>query len=450
MLKREGYVNEAGQPIVHKQIDPKKAGIVAAAIVLVISIIVFITMTIQKSNKNKACNNIEKAYEDAAMKYATENNLLPSAETDYIIIDGSKLIAEKKIDEEDITLKDNVCQATIKITKYRVDKKDKDKENEYIKTVELKNCGYCTTDERYGKTKTSNKLPTGNVQIELVPTFNYYETKDYFTKWTSYYVEDQLEEKESEYGVRLPSNRDVLPDIPDTGHIVTIEKDDKTYYRYRDKMWKFYKNNVNYSNYSSTQPSGYSNRDDSSSRRTDWSAWSLNYPDTESYRTIRTQTGYRWYYKDGKKKIYWNSGEYYPEQPDPKYTEKGEKATMYSYQDTQWRWYNGTTKRGYTSYRSTALNGYNYRDDENTMLGSWSSWYEESKLDNTNNFYREQITEVRSRYRIKYEVYSLLKLDNYVDKKTFEEKVGKSYSDFYNSENIKVDIKYQYKYRKAK
>jgi len=121
---------------------------------------------------------------------------------------------------------------------------------------------------------------------------------------------------------------------------------------------------------------------------------------------------------------------------------------MYSYQDIQWRWYNGT-KRGYSSYASVAPRGYGYRDDENTMIGSWSTWHETSGINNSNRYYREEVTETRSRYRIKYQVYSFLKLTDYVDKETFEKQVGKKYTEFYTSPNIKVDIKYEYKYRKA-
>lgn len=448
MFKREGYVNEAGQPIVHKQIDPKKVGIVVCACVLILTIIIFLTVTIRKSNKNKTCNKIEDAYITAAMKYAEEKNLLPKIETESIEVSGDLLLGENRVNKSDVMLKENLCHATIKITKYHKD--GKENKNEYIKSVELKNCGYCTTESRYGEFKTSKKLPSGNVIVELVPTFNYYETKDYYTKWTTYYKEEQLkEEVDEEYGVRLPISENVLPSIPDTGHIVQIEKNDKIYYRYRDRKWKFYRNgNASYSGYSSTQPTGYSKRDDASSRKTDWSVWSLNYPDTASYRTIRTKTGYRWYYKKDGEKIYWKSGEYYPEQPDLKYTEKDGKATMYSYQDIQWRWYNGE-KRGYSSYASVMPRNYFYRDEENTILGDWSSWYEVSKLDNTNRYYREQITETRSRYRIKYQVYSFLKLANYVDKETFEKQVGKKFTEFYLSPNIKVDIKYEYKYRKA-
>lgn len=452
-MNQQGYVNEEGQQIVKKQIDYKRLGIIGGIILIIVLIIVFIVMAISKSNKNKECNKIEDIYREAAMGYAKTKNILPTVETETIIINGDELINTGRVSKRDITLNDKQCSAKITITKYKAsDKKKKDQNDydEYIKNVELTNCGYCSTDERYGKWNESSKFPKGNVIIELEPTFNYYETKDYYTKWTKYYKPEYISEEKSEYGFPLLDNEKLMPSIPDMGHIIDIEKEDKNYYRYRDKKWKFYKYaNGSYSAYSSVQPNGYANKDTASSRLTDWSAWSMNYPEVASYRKIKTATGYRWYYKKDGKKIYWNSGDYYPEQPAELYTEKDkESVTMYSYQDTQWRWYNGQ-RRIYSSYTSVAPKGYAYRDDENTKIGNWSSFSETSKKTNANNYYREEMVEVRARYRIKYQVYSLLKLDSYVDKKTLENKVGKSFVEFYNAPNIKLEIKYKYKYRKA-
>lgn len=455
-MKQQGYVNQTEQPIVHKQIDPKKLGLYGGIALLVILMIVFIVMMVNKSKKNRTCNTIEDAYKNAALGYAREKKLLPTVETESVTINGDDLIATGRVSKSDVMLKENQCKATITITRYKEpeDKKGKSEqeldEERYITNVELTNCGYCTTSERYGKWKTSSKMPKGNVIVELVPKFNYYETEDYYTKWTSYYTQDYLSEEKSEYGFPLLENEKLMPQVPDVGHIIDIEKEDKNYYRYRDKKWKFYKNaNGNYSAYSSTQPSGYANKDTASMRKTDWSSWSMNYPDTASYRTIKSATGYRWYYKKDGEKIYWNSGEYSPEQPAEMYTERDKKkVTMYSYQDTEWRWYNGE-RRNYSSYTSVAPRGFHYRDDENTMIGNWSSYSEQSKKTSENSYYREEMLEVRSRYRIKYQVYSLLKLPEFVDKETFEKQVGKPFVQFYNTPNIKVEVEYEYRYRKA-
>lgn len=455
-MKQQGYVNEAGKPIVHKQMDIRKLAMFGGIILLIIMLIIFIVMTVIKSKKNKTCTGIEEVYKNAAMGYAKAKNILPTVETESITIQGDDLIASGKISKSEVTLKGDVCHAKITIIKYKEPEKKKGKSEQelederYIKNVELTNCGYCTTSKRYGDWKTSKKLPTGNVIVELDPKFNYYETKDYYTKWTSYYTQDYLSEEKSEYGFPILENEKLMPTVPDVGHIINIEKEDKNYYRYRDKKWKFYKNpNGNYSAYSSTQPNGYANKDTASVRKTDWSNWSMNYPDTADYRTIKSATGYRWYYKKDGKKIYWNSGEYYPEQPAELYTEKDKKSViMYSYQDLEWRWYNGE-KRIYTSYTSVAPRGFNYRDDENVMISNWSSYSEKSYKTNENSYYREEMVDTRTRFRIKYQVYSLLKLDEFVDKETFVKKVGKSFTEFYKTPNIKVEVEYKYRYRKA-
>lgn len=437
-MRQEGYVNEAGQPIVHKQIDPRKLGIVVGVALLGIMLIVFIVIMIQKRNKNNKCTNIEEAFANSAFSYAKSKNILPVVESDYIVVDSKDLT---NIVPETITNGENKCSATIKIMKYKED---------YIKTVETKNCGYCTTSEHYSDWKTTKKKPERGV-YEAVATYNYYETTDYYSKWTTYILPENISTKKSKYGNYLPLSDMSLPTIPKEGHIVNIDQEKKTYYSYQDQLWKYYKDNGgSYSSYSSTQPAGYSKKDISTLRYTAWSDWSLNYPDVKSYRSIKNLTGYRWYYKDGKKKVYWKSGEYYPTQPSPKYTEKDSvSAIMYSYRDSEWRWYNGT-KRTYSAYISQPSNYYPTRDSENTVLSSWSAWSEKSSLTNENSYFRTERTQERSRYRIKYQIYSLLKLDNYVDKNTLEQKVSKSLKDFALTPNIKLEIKYTYRYRKVK
>lgn len=441
-MKQVGYVNQAGQPIVHKQIDPKKASIAVGGILLIVMIVVFIFITVKKSNKNKTCNRIEDIYINEALSYAKEKDLLPTIETESITINGNDLREAGRVSQSETMLGKNQCEATITITRH---------EEDYLKSVNLKNCGYCTTDERYGGWKESKKLPKNSAVIELDPTFNYYDTTDYYTNWTDFLEPERISKKVSkEYGVALPIDEDILPEVPSTGHIVKIEKEDKTYYSYRDKLWRYYANpNGNYSAFSSTKPSGYANKDEDSSRETDWSEWSLNYPDEADYRTIDQTIGYRWYYKEKGKKIYWKSGEYSPEQPSKKYNKKEKEARMYRYRDIQWRWYNGSPRQ-YTSMSRERYENYPYRDEETLVIDTWSGWEDTSYYNAENSYYREQRTTQYSRYRIKYQVYSLLKLESFVDKATFEQQVGKPYQEFVKTPNVKVEVEYRYRYRKAK
>ena len=42
-----------------------------------------------------------------------------------------------------------------------------------------------------------------------------------------------------------------LPEIPKDGNIITIENDITNFYRYKDRIWKWYDIEGNYSNFSS-------------------------------------------------------------------------------------------------------------------------------------------------------------------------------------------------------
>ena len=116
--------------------------------------------------------------------------------------------------------------------------------------------------------------------------------------------------KYPEIKVQLRADRDgCLKDFYDMLSSVYI-RETKTYYSYRDKKWKWYKNDIKYSDYSSTQPAGYKNKDKATLKNTELSEWSLDYPEEFEYRHISTKTGYQWYKKEGKEKVYWENGKY--------------------------------------------------------------------------------------------------------------------------------------------
>ncbi len=450
IFKRKGYVEEPSNIVAKKPLDQRKALIILAAIILGITIIVFTVTTINTANKNKTCNSIEEAYEKGAIRYLEDNNMMPAVETEEVTVDGEMLIKENYVSESDITIDESRSTATVVITKYFVDDKQKDEELEYLKRVELSNASYCSTEERYSDYKTSSKLPKGNVLVEIEPKYNYYETTTYQTEWTKYYEPDEINtEKDDEFGIKLPLNEKAIPDVPSPGITTFIEQEDKTYYSYVDTKWKFYKNNNNdYSEYVTEQPAGFANKDKSSIKVGEWTEYSLDYPEVKDYRDIRSKTGYRWFYKEDGEKVYWNNGAYSVEQPGDKYTEKEEKATVYSYRDDYYRWYNGEARQ-YSSYTSTAPRNYVYVDLENSTKTNQSSWRDINYGTEENASYREVFTQIRSRYRVHYEVYSFLILDEYVDKTEFEKITNTSYRDFYNKENIEVDVEYTYKYRSA-
>ena len=120
---------------------------------------------------------------------------------------------------------------------------------------------------------------------------------------------------------------------------------------------------------------------------------------------------------------------------------------MYRYVDTLWRWYNGT-ERGYSSPQTMASKNYPYKDEALTSFTSWTSWNEDSRVDSSNSSYRQEKTDIHQRYRAYYLLHSNEIFDKYLNREDFEEQTGKTVEDMEKDENVKVLIKYNYRYGK--
>lgn len=401
-------------------------------LVIVIGLIIY---HVSRSNK---CNGIEKMILDQAFTYAENNNLLPTVEGESITLNIDDVFLDETLKP---MLEEKICNGTVKFTKYK---------DEYIKTYDITNCGYCSTDSRYKKwSKEVAKRPSNRYVIDVIPYYNYYEIAYYHSAWSNWVAEDTIGEFDETYKVALPLDKNVLPKVSDEANIIEYEKDDATWYSYRDKKWKYYRDNGGtYSGLSSEQPAGFANKDTSTQMLTTWTDWSLDYPEQKSYRNISTKNGFRWYYLEGDEKIYWNSGAYTPDQPDEKYDKKEKEfVRMYRYQDKMWRWYNGN-RRSYSGFMVVPTKSYPIRDDELFEYGNWSRYSAESKVDSSNASYREQQTKTYSRYRISYSMKSFLKLDSYVDKTEFERILQGTVPELVTRTDIAVDINYKFIYRK--
>lgn len=395
-------------------------------IIFIILFSYFIISSFIKGSRNKTCNNLREEILSKTDLYYNEFNLLPVLNGDSVTINLSDL-------NDTIVFKDYAITGTVTYTKYN---------DTYIKSINIDNADYCSTKE-FGKE--TDKYDE-NKNVEVVTYYNYYKVDSYNSKWSEWYPSEDISKEETD-GVLLPLDEKDLPYIPDNAVVTEYIRETKTYYSYRDKQWKFYKNNVKYSEYSSTQPKGYTNKDESTKLTTTPTEWSLDYPEEFDYRHITSKTGYRWYYMDGNNKIYWNNGEYSIESPGDEYKKDNENIVkMYSYYDDIWRWYNGDTRRIYSSYSSTMPNGYKYKDESTLKYTNWSKFTDESKIDKNNKSYREERTDTYSRYLIKYDIYSLPMLDNYVTLEELENKLGKSYEEINNDKSIKVDVIFKFKY----
>lgn len=422
-----------------------KIGIIVGISIVGLLILILIITSIINASQDKVCIPIEDRVMKGAFDYASNKKMLPVNEGEYVVIKLDDLYKEKILKQNETTVKENVCSGDVKITKYKDD---------YIKTINLTNCGYCATEKRYKKwSKESTSKPSGKkMVVDIIAYYNYSTYEDYNTNWTTFFNPSLISEDVSKkYGVALPIEQRYLPAVPEEAKILKIEKEDKTYYRYRDKRWRYYADRGgSYTReFYSEQPAGYPNKDNDTVKLTEWSEWSLNYPDAKDYRTIKSSVGYKWYYLKGKEKKYWNGGAYSVEQPSKKYDtkEKDTNVKMYSYQDRTWLWYNGT-KRSYSGFYSVAPNGFSIKDQLLFQYSGWSNWTDITYLNNSNSSYREQETTTYSRYRIQYRMNSYFKLEDHLTLKEFEKETKVSLTDFLAKEKTEVDIIYKFKYRK--
>lgn len=404
----------------------KKIMIIAITFVVILLAYTLISGMMAK-NKSKKCDGIRDEIIGLADIYMKQNDLYPTLNGTSVTVEISKL-------PNSVVFKDKTVSGTITYTKYN---------DEYIKTTDITNAGYCSTGEF---TKKRNGYDSDK-NVKPIVTFNYYTVESYNSKWTDWFASESISDEETD-GVLLPIDHKYLPSIPSNGVITEYVRETKTYYSYRDKQWKWYRNNINYSEYSSSQPSGYTNKDTATLTTTTPTEWSLDYPSEYSYRHIQTKAGYRWYYMDGKEKVYWENGKYSIESPGTEYkNDKDSQAPMYSYYDDMWKWYNGTTTRAYSAFTSVKPNNFNYLDEEIFRYTNWTRFTDTSYIDSSNQHYREEKTDVYSRYLIKYDVYSYPIFDNPVSLSELEQSMGKTYEEALNDKSIKIDVNFEFLYQ---
>ncbi len=434
--KQIRYVDLNGRPIEPPKKFSKKTILLLIEFGLILIVILFLIIRGTGKSKYRKCNRVEDTLVSSARKYAEENALLPTLEGDFVEVFSETLLNTGFLLEKDFQMKKTTCSGSVKFTRVG---------EEYLATVDLTNCYICDSATRYGEwTEELDKKPNSRI-VDVVAYYNYKDIETDYTKWTNYYSMEDLERNPM---TGIDDKR--FPQLAKEAEDIEVEEEKLTYYRHRDKQWKYYiDRGGSYTNFfSSEQPEGYANKDENTARKKEATEWSLNYPEVKSYRSISTMTGYRWYYMDGNKKVYWNSGAYYPTQPNDTYTEHDKNAAkLYSYVDTEWRWYNGT-RRNYSAFRSQPYSNYNLIDEELTSYTSWSMWEPQSFADDSNRSYREEESEDRPRFRLKYHIYSLEKFDTSLTKEEFESTLGNTAQEVYDDPTRQLIVTYKYLTRK--
>lgn len=436
---RDEYVDQNGAPVDQYAKDKKRVRniLIAVGIIFFIVAIYLIFTNVSRSNY---CGKIIDRVTEASLEYAKELNMLPVSEGDYNRIELDTLVNDNRISKEEITVNKKVATGKIKITKYK---------KEYIVTVELANCDYCDVSKK-NWSKEQTKKPKSKI-IDVITYYNYAKKSINTTDWTDWFTNDRLDTKVSqEYKIRLPKEESALPRIAKDAEIIAIDQETKEFYRYRDKKWKFYKGGGDYTDFfSSEQPNGYANSDHNTVTYTEWSKYSLNYPEEKSYRTITSVTGYKWYKKVNGKQVYYGDGQYFVDEdvPDGYKKDSDQTAPMYRYRDKQWRWYNGEARK-YSGYATTMPKGYTTIDDSLFSYTGYSNWSTTSHLTEANAAYREEQIDTRYRYRIRYNVYSLFVFPKPVTKEKLEKELQQNIDDILKREDIKVEITYKFRQKK--
>ena len=391
----------------------------------IILIIIFIITQVINGQKIKECNKLRDKILSYTDDYMDNGDLYPT-------LNGTSKTIDLDLLESNIIFKDEPIFGTVTYTKYN---------NDYIKTVEITNADVCTT----GKFKKQIDKYNNDVNTKVNVYFNYYLVDNYNSKWSSWLPSEQINTEPTD-GVLLPLDTTELPKINENAIITEYVRDTKDYYSYSDKKWKWYKNNIKYSDHSSTKPNGYANFDDKTLKYTEYTDWSLDYPKEEEYRQIKSKIGYRWFKEEGKEKIYWENGQYALESPGEDYIkDKDSESRMYSYRDKMWQWYNGDTKRLYSNPSSTKPNStYKYRDDSTLTYNDWSKYDDESRVTKENKSFREQRIDTYSRYLIKYKIRSFAMLEDAVNLSELEQILNKSYQEIEDDKSIDVDVIFKF------
>lgn len=431
LASQKPYVDEQGNVV--KKVDDKRKLIIIiiSAFILLFAIIIIIISI--KNSKNSKCNSLESLINESALAYAKEQEILPTIGEESITINSNELFEKERLNREEFSLNKNNCSGSVTITKVN---------DGYLTSANLSNCDICSTEIRFTKkSKAVDKIPPKGVSYEVEVKYNYVDKKTNIGEWTQEYNEKTLIEKPFD---SVDDKRFAI--VPVDSKNKEIEIKSITYYSFRDKKWKFYKADYPYSSFSSTQPAGYSKRDDSTQRSTEKTEWSLTSPEKLSYRYIEEKTGYQWfYYKLDKSKKYWRDGAFSPEKPDDIFIEKDEKnkAKIYRYQDKEWRWYNDKS-RVYSSFMSVANSYFPFKDEELVEYGNWSQWNTNSNINASNSYFREEKTEIRKQFRLKYDTYSYNKLENFVSLSSFKDLTGKTVDEISKDPNYAIITQYKY------
>ena len=137
-MRRKTYVDEEGNTI-DQNFENKKPLLrffFVFGTLLPIVIIVFIVMAVVQNNN---CTQIYDTLKTTSLNYAKDQGTLPTIEGEYVNVRLDNLYDEEYLSST--STNNSLCSGSVKITKYK---------DEYVYTIDVKNCGECSVNKKYG------------------------------------------------------------------------------------------------------------------------------------------------------------------------------------------------------------------------------------------------------------------------------------------------------------
>ena len=214
-MKRATYVDKQGNTV-NQTFENKKPLLNIFFIIGTILPIVMVGFIIYTMVQNNNCIKIYDAIKSSTLKYLQDSEDLPTEEGESTRVYIDKLYDGFLSSSQTNNLR---CSGTVKVTKYK---------NDYIYTLDVRGCDKCSTNIKY--TTWSNEqtaYPSNRAIVDIVPYYNYYEREVNNTDWSIYLTQDEISKKESKYGVKLPKDKTILPEVPTEANVVDIETQNK-------------------------------------------------------------------------------------------------------------------------------------------------------------------------------------------------------------------------------
>ena len=188
-MKRTSYIDKSGNPV-SETFESKKIFLNIFLVIGTIVPIVLLGFIVYTIVENNGCSKIYSSIKTATLDYIKDNDQMPAYDGESETISIDRLYSDEYLRR--ISTNNLKCSGEVKVTKYK---------GKLVYTIDVKGCGVCSTKTRYGAwSKETSTFPSGKGIVDVVPYYNYYEREVSATDWSGEFLDEELQDEESEYG----------------------------------------------------------------------------------------------------------------------------------------------------------------------------------------------------------------------------------------------------------